>query len=205
METLIIIVCFIVLVAFIVGVVNANTESDENIQTFDFNKSSGSSYSSNYSYSSSGSSDTNTKSESSNYDDELRGDFTPVALPAITKEQREMLRKTVKNFSPVYEYCPGAVLSPVGMTYRSKAAKEVYATLKVGDRIILKPEEDNDYDETAVRVYAKRCHIGYINSKYSSQVYLHCVLDKIYDCYVIEPSEPNRLSGLKFVLFINQS
>lgn len=87
------------------------------------------------------------------------------------------------------------------MTYRSKAAKEAYMNLKAGDRIILKPEPDNIEDDTAVRVYAKRCHIGYIPQKYSSQVYWHCILDKIYGCYVVK--QPEGLKGMKFVIFLN--
>ena len=218
MDIFILIICFVVFVVFIVCMVNSSTQKNENIQTFDFNKSSNyssnssykssnSSYkSSNSSYKSSNDSNLNTTSGSSDdnsyYDDVLRGDFTPVALPAISKKQRGVLRDAVKNFNSIYDDCSGAIMYLVGMTYRSKAAKEVYYTLKIGDKISLKPESDNQYDQTAVRVYAKRCHIGYIPQKYSSQVYWHCILDKILDCYVIEECDPNMMSGVKFVMFI---
>lgn len=211
MDIFILIICIVIFVVFIVSMVNSSTEKTENIQTFDFNKSSNYSHKSSYNSSYQSSNDShdsnlNTTSETSNdnshYDDVLRGDSTPVTLPAISKRQRGILRDTVKNFNSIYDECSGAIMYLVGMTYRSKAAKEVYYTLKIGDKISLKPDPDNQYDETAVKVYAKRCHIGYIPQKYSSQIYWHCILNKILDCYVIEECNPSRMSGVKFVIFI---
>ncbi len=144
------------------------------------------------------------KSESSTLEEDygLRIDSTPITLPAITEKQREQLRKTVKKFDPLLDDCQGAIMHLVGMSYRSNAAKEVYCTLKIGDKISLKPEPDNKYDDTAVKVFAKRCHIGYIPQNYSNTIYWYCILNKICGCYVIEEANHNRLSGLKFVLFV---
>lgn len=144
------------------------------------------------------------KSESSTLEEDygLRIDSTPITLPAITEKQREQLRKTVKKFDPLLDDCQGAIMHLVGMSYRSNAAKEVYCTLKIGDKISLKPEPDNKYDDTVVKVFAKRCHIGYIPQNYSNTIYWYCILNKICGCYVIEEANHNRLSGLKFVLFV---
>ena len=102
---------------------------------------------------------------------------------------------------PSYDSCEAAIFSVVGNIYRSDAAQEIYATLLPGDRVILAREPDNEYDETAVKVLAKRCKIGYIPAEYSSQIYWHIGLNLIAGGCVYTPSDGN-CKGLEIVLFI---
>lgn len=183
----------VVLITFVVNVAQAQdqNEMESQIRNNTFNCS----HSLDYDQS---------ESSSQREDYDLRINSTPITLPAITEKQREQLREAVKKSDSLIDDCQGVIMNVVGMAYRSKAAKEVYYTLKIGDKITLKPEPDNEYDDTAVKVFAKRCHIGYIPQDYSNTIYGYCILDKICGCYVIEESNNNRLSGLKFVLFVKQ-
>lgn len=132
---------------------------------------------------------------------ELRGNFAPVSLPSIDDEQFLALKNVIKNCPDELDSLPGAIVPVVGGAYRTKAAQEVFVTLKFGDKILLKIDPDNEFDDTAVRVYAKRCHIGFVPAEYSCQIYWYCVLDKIVGCYVIHEQTGEGFRNLKFVMF----
>lgn len=50
----------------------------------------------------------------------------------------------------------------VGMHFRGGAAKDIAASLSVGDTVTLEREPENAYDEYAIRVLVGPEHIGYI-------------------------------------------
>lgn len=135
--------------------------------------------------------------------DDLRvnGDAS-ISLPAITSENRSLLRSAVKPWNTAHDTQTGVVVKVVGGNYRTQAAREVYATLKVGDKVTLKVDPDNEYDDTAVKVYAKRCHIGYVPEKFSSVIYSYLILENFDNCYVIEPSKSGSYNNLQIVLFL---
>lgn len=135
---------------------------------------------------------------------DLRGDFRPVTLPAISQEQRDKLAATVKRWATANNTRQGGIIEVVGGRYRTAAAKDVYKTVSFGTKLTLKPDPDNEDDDTAVKVYARKCHIGYVPSEISSTIYWYCILDKIADCYVVEECNSGRITGLKFVLFVKE-
>lgn len=58
-------------------------------------------------------------------------------------------------------YCDYQVM---GGWYRSDAAKQVHRLLTSGERVSLKQDPNNSYDDYAVKVVAKHCFIGYLES-----------------------------------------
>ena len=108
----------------------------------------------------------------------------------------------MRNFDHSLEECPGAIIPIVGAKYRTTAAKEMYKTMPVGTKISLVLDPDNEYDSTAVKVYARRCHIGYVPQELSNSIYGNVLLERVRACYVVQECNPRGINGAKFVMFI---
>lgn len=59
----------------------------------------------------------------------------------------------------------------VGATFRSASAKEVLKQLKIGDRLELKADPNNEYDTTAVACYYAHHHLGFIPKESNSALF----------------------------------
>lgn len=123
------------------------------------------------------------------------------SFKSITEDQRAALLdanpKTKRLMS-----LQGIVIEVVGAYYRSEAAKEKYCSLRIGDKVSLKLDPDNLYDDTAVKVMAQNCFIGYVPKKYSNAIYYCTWMEKFDGGFVILPSKGASLSGLEIVLFL---
>lgn len=59
----------------------------------------------------------------------------------------------------------------VGAHFRPTEAKEVIKQLSIGERVELRADPDNEYDRTAVAVYAQDQHIGFIPADSNSAIF----------------------------------
>lgn len=59
----------------------------------------------------------------------------------------------------------------VGATFRPAAAKEVLKQLRIGDRLELRADPDNEYDSTAVACYYAHHHLGFIPRESNSALF----------------------------------
>lgn len=62
-------------------------------------------------------------------------------------------------------------LTMVGATFRSASAKEVLKSLKIGDRLDLRADPNNEYDATAVAVDYEGEHLGFIPRESNSALF----------------------------------
>ena len=127
-----------------------------------------------------------------------------IKLPALTSEQRQRLKSAVNYWNPVHDTQQAVVVEVVGAYYRTESGKATYANCKIGDKVVLKLDPDNEYDDTAVKVMAKRCHIGYVPMQFSNVIYGKLWCEDFDNSYVIEPSKSDDLSGLKIAIFIKK-
>lgn len=127
-----------------------------------------------------------------------------IKLPALTAEQRQRLKSAVNYWNPVHDSQQAVVVEVVGAYYRSESGKVTYANCKIGDKVVLKLDPDNEYDDTAVKVMAKRSHIGYVPMQFSNVIYGKLWCEDFDDSYVIEPTKSDDLSGLKIAIFIKK-
>lgn len=59
----------------------------------------------------------------------------------------------------------------VGAPFRPASAKEVLKQLKIGDRLELRADPDNEYDTTAVACYYAHHHLGFIPKESNSALF----------------------------------
>lgn len=59
----------------------------------------------------------------------------------------------------------------VGATFRPAEAKEIVRNLHIGSRVQLQADPDNQWDSTAVAVYAEGEHIGFIPKESNSALF----------------------------------
>lgn len=124
------------------------------------------------------SSEQSIKSESLDKADDLRVSDATIKLPSISNAQREDLKNSAKTWSRSLDCLSGAIVSVVGAYYRSTRAKEIYRSLNFGEKVSLKLDPENYEDDTAVKVYGRRSHIGYIPSEFSAVIYSYVWLEK---------------------------
>jgi len=59
----------------------------------------------------------------------------------------------------------------VGATFRPAASKEVLKQLKIGDKLELRADPNNEYDSTAVACYYAHHHLGFIPKESNSALF----------------------------------
>lgn len=59
----------------------------------------------------------------------------------------------------------------VGATFRPASAKEALKQLKIGDKLELRADPNNDYDATAVACYYAHHHVGFIPKESNSALF----------------------------------
>lgn len=59
----------------------------------------------------------------------------------------------------------------VGSTFRPPSAREALKQLKIGDKLDLRADPDNEYDSTAVAVYYAHHHVGFIPKESNSAIF----------------------------------
>lgn len=59
----------------------------------------------------------------------------------------------------------------VGATFRPAEAKEIIRGLGIGDRVELRADPENEYDNTAVACYYDDTHIGFLPKESNSAIF----------------------------------
>lgn len=59
----------------------------------------------------------------------------------------------------------------VGASFRPSEARAIVSHLNVGDRLELRADPDNAYDDTAVAVYSENIHIGFIPKDHNADLF----------------------------------
>lgn len=67
------------------------------------------------------------------------------------------------------------MLTMVGATFRPASAKAVVTHLNVGEMVELRADPDNQYDDTAVAVYAHGEHIGFLPKDSNAEYFARLV------------------------------
>jgi hypothetical protein len=73
----------------------------------------------------------------------------------------------------------------VGASFRPAEAKDIIKQLSIGESVELQADPDNEYDSTAVAVYAQGEHIGFVPKESNSQIFRLLMDDEPVDAEVI--------------------
>jgi len=109
----------------------------------------------------------------------------------------EQLRKTkelTKQKEKILE------VNLAGLYYRPKKAHEIARYLNVGDRLELKRNPSNQYDNFAVKVMAYGTHIGFIPKVYSEKVFNEISKKDGYRVFVLD-TDKDDIPHINIILF----
>ena len=70
--------------------------------------------------------------------------------------------------------------------YAIKDDKNLWKKIKIGEKLFLKREPNNKYDENAIKVFYKKKHIGYIEKYFAKELSTKIDNGKKFQCLVVE-------------------